>query len=385
MPRPEGGRPLLQPRVPSRLERAARLTCVVALTAVVLAGAVVISQQPWKQHHTPLRPTCPPPAAPPAPAPGPGPGPKPKPPENICARPPGSAGQPMFGEMVQIMPPTSGSEQAVAGWLAAMRTWRTGCQAQLGYVGGAVGPSRLPGMAWTQTSYIQPQVHTYDRLLWDPETRSYTVGRFLRDFRDRYGGIDSVLLWPTYTNMGVDNRNTFDMFRSMPGGLEGVAHLVDQFHAHGVKVLLPYHPWDLSTRRELCGDSGPRTVSALNCTVGAALDDASAVAALLLATGADGLNGDTMGQFDRQFYLRGTQVTERPIALEPEMGSSVEQIAWSTLAWAEGWNYTPLPSTWPQPWPTVSAAKYASGGTYMVHLTERWAQNKAPQAATAWL
>ena len=169
------------------------------------------------------------------------------------------------------------------------------------------------------------------------------------------------------------------------GPLEGVAHLVDQFHAHGVKVLLPYHPWDLSTRRELCGDSGPRTVSALNCTVGAALDDASAVAALLLATGADGLNGDTMGQFDRQFYLRGTQVTERPIALEPEMGSSVEQIAWSTLAWAEGWNYTPLPSTWPQPWPTVSAAKYASGGTYMVHLTERWAQNKAPQAATAWL
>ena len=100
----------------------------------------------------------------------------------------------MFGEMVQIMPPTSGSEQAVAGWLAAMRTWRTGCQAQLGYVGGAVGPSRLPGMAWTQTSYIQPQVHTYDRLLWDPETRSYTVGRFLRDFRDRYGGIDSVLV-----------------------------------------------------------------------------------------------------------------------------------------------------------------------------------------------
>lgn len=114
--------------------------------------------------------------------------------------------------------------------------------------------------------------------------------------------------WPTYTNMGVDHRNQFDMIRSMPGGLPAVARLVKQFHTAGVRVLFPYHPWDTSTRRELCGDSGPETVTALNCTPGTPLDDARATAAILLATGADGLNGDTMPKFDRQFYVKGKEI-----------------------------------------------------------------------------
>jgi formylglycine-generating enzyme required for sulfatase activity len=192
--------------------------------------------------------------------------------------------------------------------------------------------------------------------------------------------------WPTYTNMGVDDRNQFDMIRSMPGGLPAVARLVKEFHSAGVKVLWPYHPWDISTRRELCGDSGPQSVAALDCTPSAPLDDASAVSAILLATGADGVNGDTMSEFSHQFYVRTKNVTGRPIGLQPESGESIDALAWSTIMWAEGWDNTPPPSWNPMDgdvWPPVSAAKMISE-SYMVQLTDRWAQNKAPQAATAW-
>jgi len=38
-----------------------------------------------------------------------------------------------------------------------------------------------------------------DRYFFDPVAGKYTVDRFLQDLEDRYGGVDSILLWPTYT------------------------------------------------------------------------------------------------------------------------------------------------------------------------------------------
>jgi hypothetical protein len=65
------------------------------------------------------------------------------------------------------------------------------------------------------------------------------VDRYVEDLRERYGGVSSVLWWPTYPNIGVDNRNQFDMMRFLPGGVPGVRALVDGFHRHGIKVSGP--------------------------------------------------------------------------------------------------------------------------------------------------
>eukprot|EP01048_Picozoa_sp_COSAG05_P016636 COSAG05_NODE_2170_length_3442_cov_3.273706_3_plen_227_part_00 len=173
----------------------------------------------------------------------------------------------------------------------------------------------------------------------------------------------------------------------MPGGLVGVRALVDDLHSAGVKVLFPYHPWDTATRRELCGDSGKATIAALNCTPGKPVDDADAMAAMIVATGADGINGDTMTELPSSLYFRMTQATGRPIALEAEMGLSTRLMAWSTLMWAERWQYVPS-STWKPEhgdmWPMITSNKWVSNGSFMVHLTERWAQNKEAMAATAF-
>ena len=48
-------------------------------------------------------------------------------------------------------------------------------------------------------------------------------------------------------------------FEAMPGGLAGVRAAVDELHAAGVRVLIPYNPWDIGTRR--CGAGECNTVT----------------------------------------------------------------------------------------------------------------------------
>ena len=124
------------------------------------------------------------------------------------------------------------------------------------------------------------------RTLYDRETSTWTVDKYLADVRSRYGGIDSVLLWASYPNIGTDDRNQFDMLEDLPGGLEALRKAVEQFHAQGVKVLLPYNPWDQGTRN-----------------VGVA--DYEKLVDQIVQTNADGFNGDVMDGVNQTYWDEG--------------------------------------------------------------------------------
>lgn len=104
-------------------------------------------------------------------------------------------------------------------WIAGMKRWRSEQWKRIGYDGSEYD---RPELKWTQSSFMQPQMMIQDRYFFDPELGKYTVDRYLDDVRKRLGGVDSVLIWATYPNMGIDNRNQFDLFHDMPGGIEGI-------------------------------------------------------------------------------------------------------------------------------------------------------------------
>ena len=126
-------------------------------------------------------------------------------------------------------------------WLTDITHWRNELRIRIGYSGARYD---LAALQWTQSSFIQPQMMVEDRYFYDPVAHRYTVDRYLDDLKRRYGGIDAVLIWPTYPNMGIDNRNQHDMIRSMPGGIDGVRQMVADFHRRGVRVLFPMMMWD---------------------------------------------------------------------------------------------------------------------------------------------
>jgi iron(II)-dependent oxidoreductase len=121
-------------------------------------------------------------------------------------------------------------------WLADVTHWRNERRIRIGYDGSRYDS---PAQRWTQSSFIQPQMMVHDRFFFDSAAHRYTVDRYVDDTIQRYGGIDAVLIWPTYPNMGIDNRNQHDLIRSMPGGISGVRQMIADFHRRGVRVLFP--------------------------------------------------------------------------------------------------------------------------------------------------
>jgi iron(II)-dependent oxidoreductase len=199
-----------------------------------------------------------------------------------------------------------------AEWLKAITDWRTERRIRVGYDGARYA---MPALEWTQSSFIQPQMMVHERYFYDPVTGKYTVDRYLDDLEKRYGGIDAVLIWATYPNMGIDDRNQQDMVRSMPGGVEGVKKMVADFHKRGVRVLFPIMMWDQGTRDP--GMSWP-----------------DATAALMREIGADGVNGDTQDGVPLAFSVAADK-SGHPLAFEPENGPSDEALAWNVLTWGQ--------------------------------------------------
>ena len=258
----------------------------------------------------------------------------------------------------QIPPPTcltmhpaweGGSQPCSADtpetWLKDMKHWRVERRIRVGYDGSRYGQ---PELKWTQSSFIQPQMMVEDRYFYDPVAGKYTVDRYLDDLEKRYGGIDSVLIWPTYPNMGIDNRNQHDMIRAMPGGVAGVRQMVADFHKRGVRVLFPMMMWDQGTRDP--GKPWP-----------------DAIAEIMAEVGADGINGDTQDGVPLAFTEAADKI-RHPLVFEPEGGPADEALAYDVMTWGQ---YAIPPFT-----PRIDHYKWLER-RHMVNVTDRWNRDHA--------
>ncbi|MBV8864305.1 MAG: SUMF1/EgtB/PvdO family nonheme iron enzyme [Acidobacteriaceae bacterium] len=258
-------------------------------------------------------------------------------------------GQQLPGPTCLVMHPAwEGSTQPCSTeahelWLRDVNHWRAERRIRIGYAGTRY---ERPELEWTQSSFIQPQMMVQERFFYDSVMGKYTVGRYLDDLDKRYGGVDAVLIWPTYPNMGIDNRNQLDMIRAMPGGLEGVKGMIAEFHRRGVRVLFPMMMWDQGTREP--GMPWP-----------------DAIATLMKEIGADGVNGDTQDGVPLAFSQAADKVGH-PLAFEPEGSPSDEALAWNLMTWGQ-YKFQFVP--------TVDRFKWLES-RHMVNISDRWNRTK---------
>jgi formylglycine-generating enzyme required for sulfatase activity len=201
-------------------------------------------------------------------------------------------------------------------WLAALEQYRRDQRADLD-----LSLYDREDLRWVTRTFVCHFTFMYDRSFYDPD-RGYLVESFLTDGRREFGGYDAVLLWQAYPRLGVDERNQFDYYRDMPGGLAGLRDVVRRFHARGVKVFIDYNPWDTGTRREPGSDE-------------------EALAELTAAIEADGVFLDTMRATSPVLRERVDQ-QRSGVAFVPEGHPQISQLSLLSASWAQ-WLSDPEP------------------------------------------
>lgn len=105
-------------------------------------------------------------------------------------------------------------------------------------------------LKWVRHTYLCQLMMGWDHQLFDTEKGRYTLDDFIAFNNKVLGGAEIYGLWPTWPALGMDQRNQWDMYRSMPGGMKAVKGLADLCHRNHSHFYIAFKPWDTATRSE---------------------------------------------------------------------------------------------------------------------------------------
>ncbi|MEN6383776.1 MAG: SUMF1/EgtB/PvdO family nonheme iron enzyme [Phycisphaerales bacterium] len=210
-------------------------------------------------------------------------------------------------------------------------------------------------LLWMSSNFSCRMCMMFDSEFIKSGTDEYLIDSLLAEGEKEFGGYDSIVLWHAYPRLGIDERNQFDMYRQMPGGLEGLSKVVEKCHDKNVRVFIDYNPWDVGTRRER-------------------VNDFQALAEIIYEIKADGVFLDTLSAADKNLRKELDSVWPG-IALVSEGYLDYPQLNLCSGSWAQ-WLDEPkepgiLKLKWVQP-------------THMQYQIRRWDIDRSSEIETAF-
>ncbi|MCX6282531.1 MAG: SUMF1/EgtB/PvdO family nonheme iron enzyme [Bacteroidetes bacterium] len=142
-------------------------------------------------------------------------------------------------------------------------------------------------LQWMKDKYIILLQFAWDDQYYDYRKKKSTFYSSLTQYDELTGGYDIFTIWPTWPRLGLDQRNQWDMYRDLPGGLNELKKQSAFTHSKGKKYFISYNPWDEGTRKE---------------------DQMNGMEVLLRATDADGVVLDTKGESSRELQASADRV-----------------------------------------------------------------------------
>jgi formylglycine-generating enzyme required for sulfatase activity len=240
-----------------------------------------------------------------------------------------------------------------SAWLKEITGWRQ--KARREYLG---DDTRYDGPAsqWARTAFVCGMVMLWDESFYDPHADRFLVEEYLDKAEREFGGFDVLILWHAYPRIGFDERNQYDFYRDIPGGLRALADIIARLHRRGVKAVIDYNPWDLETRRE-------------------AMTDGQALAELVSDVGPDGIFLDTLANAPAD--LRGEIDKVSPAnVFQSEGVVPLAGVSDHLMSWAQ--STEPLRERF-------LLRDHWFEQRHMQHLVRRWHDRHRDELLTAWL
>lgn len=105
-------------------------------------------------------------------------------------------------------------------------------------------------LKWIRHAYLMLLQFAWDHNYYDQYAGRYQFYSKFGEYDHLLGGFDIYTLWPTWPRLGMDQRNQWDMYRDLPGGIAVLREQASFLHTQDKKYFISYNPWDESTRKE---------------------------------------------------------------------------------------------------------------------------------------
>lgn len=142
-------------------------------------------------------------------------------------------------------------------------------------------------LQWVRHSYVSTILMNWSKEYFNYQDGKFHINDYLAKGRLLYGGDDFLAIWPTWPTLGLDQRNQFDLFRDLPGGLPQIKRMANEMRKQGTKLFVCYNPWDESTRGE---------------------NHFEGITKLIAGTSADGVVLDTKGESSKELQEAADRV-----------------------------------------------------------------------------
>jgi len=244
-------------------------------------------------------------------------------------------------------------------WRNWLEEWRSNKRQAMNYNDSYYSDSAF---AWVASNYVSGFLMIWDMTFLDPVEGRYKIEAFINNAKKVFGGFDSVVLWLGYPLLGISERNQTDMYRDLPGGLEGLRKLISTFHENEIKVFIPFLPWDSSTREE-------------------DLSDTEMLLSLIKTVNADGIYLDTW--YECAPLRRELDKIRPGLAIDTELPIPIEYVAEHQMSWAQS-----------KPWRTWLFEDSCAPGVlkskwlerrHVVRPTNRWIKNRIGDLQVSWM